>query len=296
MAGPPRAVTVASQAIYKTMRRLEYKYLVPKAQLDDIRAALRPWVFLDAFSASRPDKQYTVRSIYYDTRRFGCYEEKLEGFRLKKKLRIRGYNTPDENSIVFLEIKRKQENFIDKSRAPVKWSRIEEVFSGYGPDPGGIPFEEGSAETEAAHRFLYNYYRRKMLPTVLVAYEREAFYSRFDPSLRITFDKSVRGRLYPTLDSLYVDRDARYAMPGHFVFEVKFHRGLPRWIRTLVARFDLKRLAVSKYAICIDAHRVANKFLRGVAHTVEFPDAAGRAVLRTQRSAVGGQRFRPAPN
>ena len=273
MAGPRSAVTVASQAVHKTMRRLEYKYLVPKAQLDDLRAALRPWTVLDSFSASRPDHQYTVRSIYYDTRRFACYEEKVEGFRVKKKLRIRGYNTPGDDSIVFLEIKRKQENFIDKSRAPVRWNRIEGVFAGYGPNTRAFPFEQGSGPAEAAHRFLYHYHRNRMLPVVLVTYEREAYYSRFDHSLRITLDKNLRGRIYPALDSLYGDRDMKYPMPGHFVFEVKFHRGLPRWIPTLVARFDLKRLAVSKYAICIDANRVAKKFYRGVAHTVEFPEA-----------------------
>jgi len=254
--------------------RLEYKYVVPKALVDDLRAAMRPYVCHDEFCAVCPDKEYTVRSIYYDNRRFSCYDEKFDGFRLKKKLRIRGYNTERPDNTVFLEIKRKQEDFISKSRAPVKWNRIADVFPGYGGHERPLPFDAGTREAEAAGRFLYNYYRRRMLPVVLIAYEREAFFGRFDPMLRLTFDKNVRSRLYPSLASLYCDRDTRFLMPGHFVFEVKFYLKLPVWARALVQRFDLPRLAVSKYAMGIDVHRVEKKHIRGVGHTVEFPEAA----------------------
>ena len=265
----------------KTARRLEYKFLAPKGVAGDLRAAMAPYVNLDKYSAARPDGQYTVRSVYYDTRRFACYEEKMEGFRLKKKLRIRGYNEPAPDSTVFLELKRKYHDFIDKSRAPFRWDKVQAVFSGYGP-PLALPFRSGSPEAEAAGRFLYNYYRRRMVPTVLVTYEREAFSGRFDPMLRITFDKNVRSRLYPSLGSLYEEHGMRFLIPGHFVFEVKFHRGLPRWIRALVTRFGLQRVAVSKYARGIDAHRVEKKFLRGVAHTVEFPEAPGPLARRRE--------------
>ncbi len=252
--------------------RLEYKYVVPKSLLPELRAALRPYVCLDGFCASCAAKQYTVRSIYYDTRRFGCYDEKFDGFRLKKKLRIRGYNQPGPDSTVFLEIKRKQEDFISKSRAPVRWDRIEQVFAGYGP-ASELPFAPGSAEAEAAGRFLYNYYRRRMMPLVLVAYEREAFFGRFDPRLRLTFDRNIRSRLYPRLAELYVDRDLKFLIPGHFVFEVKFYMNLPQWVRGVVQRFDLQRTAFSKFGLGIEVHRVEKKELRNIGHTVEFPDS-----------------------
>ncbi|MEO0073952.1 MAG: polyphosphate polymerase domain-containing protein, partial [candidate division WOR-3 bacterium] len=173
--------------------RLEYKYLVPLSLIDRLRAAMMPYVCYDSFCLSRPQRQYTVRSVYYDNRRFDCYYEKFDGFRLKKKLRIRGYNRPEPDSVVFLEIKQKQEDFISKSRAPVRWDHLERVFASYGKT-APLPFEPGTAVADAASRFLYNYYRRRMLPAVLIAYEREAFHSRFDPTLRLTFDKNVRSR------------------------------------------------------------------------------------------------------
>jgi len=251
--------------------RLEYKYVVPKSRVDDLRAALAPYVRHDEHCSARPEKQYTVRSIYYDTRRFSCYGEKLDGFRLKKKLRIRGYDSERPDNIVFLEIKRKQEDFISKSRAPVRWDRIRDVFPGYGVGASPLPFEPGTLEAEAAGRFLYNYYRRRMLPVVLVAYEREAFFSRFDPMLRLTFDRNVRSRLYPSLESLYGDRGMAFLTPGFFIFEVKFYLNLPHWVRAVARSLDLQRQAFSKYATGIDVHRVERKYVRGVGHTVEFP-------------------------
>jgi len=275
--------------------RLEYKYVVPKSLLPELRAALRPHVCLDGFCESRAEKQYTVRSVYYDNRRFNCYGEKFDGFRMKKKLRIRGYNQPGPDSTVFLETKRKQEDFISKSRAPVRWDQIEQLFAGYGPtrlpdcgQAAALPFAPGSPEAEAAGRFLYNYYRRRMMPVVLVAYEREAFFGRFDPKLRLTFDRNVRSRLYPQLAALYVDRDLKFLTPGHFVFEVKFHMNLPQWVRRIVQRFDLQRTAFSKFALGIDVHRVERKELRNVGHTVEFPGSPAPLERRRLEKWVDG--------
>ena len=263
----PTGITSSARA---SLLRLEYKFLAHISQLADLRRALKPWVRLDSFSERRPDRQYTVRSIYYDTRRFHCYQEKFDGFRLKKKLRIRGYDTPAPDSSVFLEIKYKLGDFIGKHRAPLSWNRIGRLFADYSTatDP---PFARGTREADAAARFLYNYHRRRMHPVVLIAYEREAFYSRFDNTLRLTFDKNVRSRLHPSLDSLYQDRDAIHVIPEQFVFEIKFYGCLPRWVSSVLTRFDLERLAVSKFGMGIDRPRVEKKFLRGIGHTVEFP-------------------------
>jgi SPX domain protein involved in polyphosphate accumulation len=73
--------------------------------------------------------EYTVRSVYYDTPGFHCYQEKMDGVKVRKKFRIRGYNQPAEDSIVFLEIKRKYENFIEKNRAPLLYKDLEALLA-----------------------------------------------------------------------------------------------------------------------------------------------------------------------
>jgi hypothetical protein len=281
---PPPGVEVFA----KTARRLEYKFIVPKSHAGELRRVLQPWVRLDKHSEKRPGHRYTVRSIYYDNRRFACYEEKVEGFPLKKKFRIRGYNEPEADAPLFLEIKRKYDDYIDKSRARFSWRDIDRIFNGYGPSRPNPVFRPGTADADAAARFLYNYYRRRLLPAVLVTYEREAYQGRFDPTLRITFDSNVRTRLFPRLETLYDDRATRFLMPGHFVLEVKFHRGLPRWVSSILTDFDLTRLACSKYALGIDCWRVEKKLLRGVGHTVEFPEDRAPLERRRQETWLDG--------
>lgn len=252
--------TLPSWLIISPPGRLEYKFLVSIEQLNELRAAIKPYVCLDHFCEKQPEQQYTVRSIYYDNRRFDCYYEKFDGFPFKKKLRIRGYNEESDDNTIFLEIKYKNGDFIGKHRAGVKWCELASVFD----------TRTKNTSADALARFLFHYYRRSMLPTALIAYEREAFFSRFDPRLRITIDKNVRSRLYPTLASLYVERSMKFVLPEYFVFEVKFYGTLPRWLQWLMTKFDLERLAVSKYALGIERHPMAKKFLLGIGHQFEI--------------------------
>ncbi len=246
----------------KQASRLEYKYLVPTAIISDIRRAITPYVRLDAYSEITKEKEYTVRSIYYDTPNFDCYEEKVEGFLEKKKFRIRGYNSLAECSTVFLEIKRKLHDFIAKDRAPFQYHELDAIFSA-----PGVRHQVCEHQAAARH-FLYYYYGRRLMPVILIVYEREAFYSKFDRFLRVTLDKDVRSHLYPTLDMLYYNSGLKYALPQTSILEVKFYRGLPLWIRSLARAYHLQRLAVSKYAICIDSHLDAHKFTLGLSHQV----------------------------
>ena len=99
--------------------RIEYKYLAPNTLLDQIRADIRPFVEVDGPPA-RPDaREYTVRSVYFDTPRFACYDEKNDGLLARNKYRIRGYDQRRDDAVVFLEIKRKYQDCITKRRAPL---------------------------------------------------------------------------------------------------------------------------------------------------------------------------------
>ena len=97
---------------------------------------------------------------------------------------------------------------------------------------------------------------------MLVVYDREAFFGRFDRSLRITFDKNLRSTVFPSLDGLFEDQGLKYAMAKHLIFEVKFFRSaLPAWVQSIVSRYDLPRMALSKFSICLDAHKVPRRSL-----------------------------------
>ena len=233
--------------------RIEYKYLVPTSLIPKLRSEILPHVEPDMPPGDGLSAEYTVRSVYFDTPQFDCYEEKADGLKLRNKFRVRGYGRGDSKSVVFLEIKRKNEAFIKKHRAPLAHEDLAAFFASRDIDRYIVGAPGQSREKEDALRFLYHYGRHGLRPTVLVVYDREAFKGRFDPSLRITFDKNVRGTPFPTLAELFDDQKLQVAMPGWFIFEVKFFRyALPSWVRSVIARYELPRLALSKYAICLE--------------------------------------------
>lgn len=233
--------------------RIEFKYLLPQSLLAPVRATLLPYVQTDPFADHAGPKEYTVRSIYYDTPQASCYYEKVEGLEQRRKFRIRGYDSPGAESLVFLEIKRKRGSEISKSRAPMLYASLRSFMEA--PDIDRTIIATGRAENrEDARRFLYHYHRLHLRPAVLVAYDREPFFGKFDSSLRVTFDKRLRGSVSPTLSTLYEERGLWQALSGYHVLEIKFFRGaLPQWVSRLIKEFGLQRMALSKYAICLDS-------------------------------------------
>jgi SPX domain protein involved in polyphosphate accumulation len=78
---------------------------------------MTPFLRRDSFAARQDKGMYTVRSIYFDTPGFEMYHTKIEGIAHRMKVRLRGYNVGDDQSTVFMEIKRKYEGPILKNRA-----------------------------------------------------------------------------------------------------------------------------------------------------------------------------------
>ena len=237
--------------------RYEYKYYVPNNKLNLLRSMIIPFMNLDEFADSRRNKEYTVRSIYFDTPTFECYSTKIDGLKHRNKVRIRGYNEESPDNKVFLEIKRKYEGPIMKNRAALKYRDLKRIFMGESPDMFFGKGKSNSKQEESANRFFYQLHSRKMRPVVDVIYEREPYLSKVENpinNLRITLDKNLRGTPYPTIDDLYSEKKVRYATPGYFILEVKFNQNYPVWMNPIISILGLSKESASKYCICVDLH------------------------------------------
>lgn len=234
------------------MSRSELKYLVPDEHLPELRRQIEPFVEMDPHGRGREFEGYTVRSIYLDTPRLGSYHEKKAGIRVRRKLRIRGYNRFEPGDWVFLEIKRKTQNRISKNRAPLRFESLTDVFGSGDVDKYVLTNRHYPRSREDGRRFFYHVYRYGLIPTASTVYEREAFFGRFDPTLRITLDRGLRGRAFPTLDRLFEDEYLRTVRPGHTIVEVKYDTSFPNWLRPVLGRFDLRLQALSKYCLCVE--------------------------------------------
>ena len=177
--------------------RYEYKYFVPTDKLDTLRKMIQPFVDLDKYAAGREHNHYTVRSIYFDSPRLEFYDEKVEGIGHRKKVRLRGYDIGQNESTVFMEIKRKYEMPILKNRAPMTYAGAKALLSGQAPierviqNSGKFPDAQDNAR-----RFLYQINKKNLRPVVCVIYDREPYLSKTDPTIRITFDKNLRSTPY----------------------------------------------------------------------------------------------------
>jgi SPX domain protein involved in polyphosphate accumulation len=217
-----------------------------------LKSLISPYMIKDDHIAVQNEKDYTVKSIYFDTINLDEYQNKIAGVYSRKKIRIRGYIPHDVNDTIFLEIKRKINMGQIKYRSPVKYSRISELFNTSNFTEFILQRNDFPDALINATYFLYYIKRYNMLPIVLVMYEREAYIYKFDHSLRITFDKNLRSVPYPSLNNIYSDESNNYIFRDSFILEVKSNYGFPKWMMPIINKIDVKREALSKYTLCID--------------------------------------------
>lgn len=229
--------------------RFEFKYIVHESYLDRLRQAVMPFVDTDKFMDAGGKGHYTVRSIYFDTPRFDCFYEKIDGIRDRKKFRMRGYDEMTNDSRVFFEIKRKFNIPIEKERVNLLYSDAIEVFR----DPN-TTIEYSRAE--GARHFMYHMMNKRLMPVVNVIYEREAYLDKFYPGNRITLDKNLRSVSFPGIDDLFSEQGVRNSLPRHFILEVKFNRAFPQWMKPIQSSFGLLKQSASKYTICLTSQNI----------------------------------------
>jgi len=253
--------------------RYEYKYLVPSEHYAALRAALLPFLKADGFAAQQPNGMYTVRSIYFDTPSFEMFHTKVDGVAHRMKVRLRGYNLGNENSQVFMEIKRKYEGPILKNRSDAPYGVVCELFK------TGASFEDYIGQIknpDNARRFFYQILSRNLRPVINVIYEREPYLGKntnLENDFRLTFDLHLRSVSYPSVNTLFDESGAVFAFPGYFILEVKFNQYCPDWIKPILEDFQLRKEPASKYVGTI----LSNPFIKPFRHSDAFAKSSPAA-------------------
>ncbi len=235
--------------------------------MESLRRKITPFLELDKFAEISDNNEYTVRSIYFDSPAYDFYFEKLEGIKNRKKVRLRGYDEQLGNDKVFLEIKRKYDIPIIKYRAPIQYDEAIKVLKNKSLNG----FENSNIidqkKIENTKRFFYQVFSKNLRPVVLVVYEREAYLSKFDSTVRVTFDKNLRGAAYPGLEELYDEPFLSPVMSDKFILEVKFNKSFPNWLTPILGQFDLKRRSASKYVFTMDGCNVVKSLSKSAIYT-----------------------------
>ena len=114
----------------KTLQRYEFKYFLPKNIGEEIKNHVSKFMILDHFANLDLKKNYFVRSIYFEDEFNSNFEEKINGYRIRKKFRLRYYNKNVNNSPVFLETKGRNLERTYKRRVGLDNSDLEIIKQG----------------------------------------------------------------------------------------------------------------------------------------------------------------------
>jgi hypothetical protein len=238
------------------IERFEYKYLIPIEDIADVRSAVERYLVPDDY-ARAAGGSYVVRSIYYDTPDLDCYHEKLAGIQHRRKVRIRGYGDTSERYPAFLEIKRRDNQLVSKTRAAVPFEILDGILNT--GDIEGLLGERDVKTQDAVRAFLYHVRRYSMQPVLRVTYVREAYTATAGTPLRFTIDTNVCSIGHPSVGDLFSKNGDKVVFPGHVVLEVKFPLHMPTWLATLLDARGYEQQSVSKYVCGLEASSVVTR-------------------------------------
>jgi hypothetical protein len=230
------------------LARYEFKYLIPRDRIADIRARARMYCEPDPYGK---DGVYSVNSLYLDDVDWSLARQTLEGVRNRYKLRMRTYGWT-EGDPVFCEIKGRVGTSILKSRALIDRSLATAVATG-SPVAGGVPALKPSHQPDL-DRFRNRVDHLDLRSRMWVGYVREAWGSAYGDGARLTFDLDLKGLSADDHSPFEPDhslwRDVCFDR-DEVILELKFNGAFPRWMLQIVHDHGLQRQSVSKYVNCV---------------------------------------------
>jgi len=262
------------------MQRWELKYMIPESVAVAVRGYVASYLKIDEYGMGRPNLSYSIHNLYLDSNDLKIYWGTINGNKNRFKLRLRFYaDNPDPAAPVFFEIKRRMNDAILKQRCGVRRPAVEAVLAGQLPE-GSEMVSHDARQWAAIRRFIDLSSHLRACPVAHVSYDREAWISPNDNSVRVTFDRNVL--ISPEFNACLTSRmDGPTAVfgPG-VILELKFTGRFPDWFADMVRVFGLRHGSASKYADGI-AVKGTRYFTRHSGLGVE--DArSGRAVERQE--------------
>jgi hypothetical protein len=260
------------------LQRLELKYIIREETALQVRDFVRPYLDLDEYGAGRPNFSYPVHSLYLDSDDLVLYWHTINGNKNRYKLRLRFYDN-HPGSPVYFEIKRRMNDAILKQRGGVRREAVDWILAGHFPEPAHLVSNDAK-QLAALQRFSELMLRHRAHPKAHVAYQREAWISPRNNSVRVTLDRQVlcdpesSARLSTELVNPVV------VFGKAVVLELKFTGRYPDWFRELVRVFDLVQGSAAKYADGVAL--MGESRLGPCPYPPPAPDSANRAQARKE--------------
>ncbi len=219
---------MAYQAVFK---RYELKYLITDMQKAALLDIARPYMRADKYGL------VTIRNLYFDTDNYRLIRRSLEKPSYKEKLRIRSYCKAADNTTVFAELKKKYKHVVYKRRIALPYGDAMAWLC------GGTPSVK-SQITEEIDYFCRFY--GDVHPTVLLSYDRQAYYALDGSDFRMTFDSNILSRQ----DNLSLCTEiggTPILEKGYTLMELKTSGAIPLWMTHFLSENGIYKTSFSKY-------------------------------------------------
>ncbi len=255
------------------LSRLELKYHISEETALALRDFIAGYLEIDEFGAKKPNLSYPVHSLYLDSPGLKTFRDTINGNKNRYKLRLRYYDSRP-GAPVFFEVKRRMNSAILKQRGAVRREAVPFVLAGQLPDPSELLSSDPRA-LGGIQRFLTLMTGIGARPTSHIFYQREAWISSHDNSVRVTMDRQVFFEPDPTM-RLKTTMDNPVLVFGKTVIlELKFTGRFPDWWRELVRVFSLAQGSAAKYAdgiVLYGEHRFRNTMYLGLGEPPSGPE------------------------
>lgn len=182
----------------------------------------------------KPDQYYkeTIYSLYFDTDHNDLIINSINKPLYREKVRLRAYEVPTTYS--YFELKRKYQDITYKRRLMVTYEAAEAYLT-KGIKPAGN--EQLVAEIDYAIK------HNHLKPKVNIVYDREAYVSKDDANLRLTFDHNIK---YSKTELALTELKTKPLFKG-YIMEVKARAALPLWLTKTLTELKIYPVAFSKY-------------------------------------------------
>lgn len=224
------------------MKRYELKYIISREQEEFFKERIKEHMAPDTFGLT------TIATLYYDTPDHRLINSSIEASDFKEKIRLRSYGLADENSPVFLELKRKAYGIVYKRRIESTIGDVDKFFK-------GEHSIGDNSQIEKELKYFCDYYG-DISPACLIIYDRTAYYEP-DGDLRLTIDNNPR---YRTEDlNLTTSMDGISLLPeGYSILEIKVQGAIPLWLCEILSEGKIYKGKFSKYGEAYKRQMTAN--------------------------------------
>lgn len=223
----------------EVFNRFEHKYLLDAQTYEKVIKVMDEHMELDKYNSDH--KPYTITNIYYDTFDDYLIRKLLSKPEYKEKLRLRSYGVPTLDTKVFLEIKKKYAEIVNKRRTVLTLDEAYEFIR-----TGKPPILKEYMNEQVLNEIAYFLSFYELSPKLYLAYDRVAYFEQGNPDLRISFDSNIRSRRY-NVGLEKGDYGSLILIDGTYPMEVKTSLAKPLWLTHMLSGLNIKRSSFSKY-------------------------------------------------